>query len=161
MSGTRLAADDLLAIQELVHLYADAVVHRDATQWSECWAEDARWDLGRGRDVEGREAIRELWLGAMAGFAAVVQVVNNGTAWPTGDADHAAGRWYITEAFARANGERGTLHAHYDDTYVRRDGAWRFASRSLQPHYMGTPDLSGAFLSTVDALRQRGGTPDV
>ena len=38
-------------------------------QWGSCWAPDAVWDLGRGRLVEGREAILQLWYGAVAGFA--------------------------------------------------------------------------------------------
>jgi len=161
-----LPADDLIAIQTLVHTYADAVVHRDATQWGRCWAQDARWDLGRGRLVEGRKAIVDLWLSAMGGFAAVVQTVQNGHAWPTVDADaaasSAAGRWYISERFARADGTRGILLAHYEDTYVRSDSeAWQFASRSLQPHYMGPPDLSGDFINTADGLRARGLTADV
>lgn len=161
-----LPADDVIAIQTLVHRYADAVVHRDATQWGRCWAEDARWDLGRGRLVEGRTAIVDLWLSAMGGFAAVVQTVQNGQAWPVDDSDstatRAAGRWYISERFSRADGTRGILLAHYEDAYVRSDSeGWQFSSRSLQPHYMGAPDLSGDFINTADGLRSRGLTPDV
>ena len=165
-----LSADDAIAIQTLVHRYADAVVHRDATQWGRCWAHDARWDLGRGRLVEGRTAIVDLWLSAMGGFAAVVQTVQNGQAWPTdatgdegaGGSRRAAGRWYISERFARADGTRGILLAHYEDSYVRSDDqGWQFASRSLQPHYMGAPDLSGEFTNTADGLRARGRAADV
>ena len=159
--STTLAAEDLLAIQRLVHRYADAVVHRDASQWGVCWAEDARWDLGRGRLVEGRAAILDLWTSAMGGFAAVVQTVQNGDASAGADADRATGRWYISERFCRKDGTRGILLAHYDDEYVRRADGWQFASRFLQPHYMGPPDLSGEFINTADGLTARGLAPAV
>ena len=66
-------------IAELVHLYADAVVHHNGEQWGATWAPDAVWELGKGRRVEGRDAILELWHNAMGGFNAVVQTVLNGT----------------------------------------------------------------------------------
>jgi ketosteroid isomerase-like protein len=148
-----LGADDFVAVMTLVHRYADAVVNRDSAQWGACWAPDARWTLGPGRDVEGRDAIVELWRSAMGNFTAVVQTVANGTAWHQhGSADHAGGRWYISERFCRADGTRGILQAHYDDTYVRRDGEWLFASRALRVHYIGAPDLSAEFLNTTGSV---------
>ncbi len=65
-------------IAMLVHKYADAVVHRNGEQWSSTWAEDAVWDLGGGRLVEGLDAIKQLWYGAMKGFEATIQTVLNG-----------------------------------------------------------------------------------
>jgi len=157
-----VSTDDFVAIQRLVHRYADAVVHRDASQWGLCWAETARWDLGRGRLVEGREAIVALWLSAMKGMAAVVQTVQNGDAWRVdGVPGQAVGRWYISERFARADGSRGILLAHYDDEYVDGESGWQFASRMLQPHYMGGPDLAADFANTAEGLATRGLLPDV
>ena len=150
-----LPPDDFVAIQRLVHRYSDAVVHRDAEQWSSCWADDAEWDLGRGRKVEGLTAIVDLWVRAMGGFAAVVQMVHNGDAWLTSDEHHATGRWFIDERFQRADGETGMLLAHYEDRYVRRDGQWLFASRFLEVHYRGAADMSGEFLNTAAALEAR------
>ena len=49
-------------ISMLVHKYADAVVHRNGTQWSSTWHQDAVWDLGGGRLVEGLDAIKDLCL---------------------------------------------------------------------------------------------------
>jgi hypothetical protein len=135
---------DLIA--ELVHRYADAVIHRDGGQWGSCWAEDARWILGPDRDVTGREAIVALWYKAMTGMEAVVQNVVNGAVDIT--ADTASGRWYIMEHFKRASGDVGILLAYYDDTYVLRDGKWLFASRTLTPQYQGAPDLSAKFLNS-------------
>ena len=113
------------AIADLVHRYADAVVHRDEAQWAATWSDDATWELGRGRRVEGRDAIVALWSGAMDGFNAVVQNVLNGT----------------TELDEQA----GILLAYYDDTYVRTDSGWCFASRELIVQYAGPPDLSAPF----------------
>jgi ketosteroid isomerase-like protein len=132
-------------IAELVHLYSDAVVHFDAEQWAQTWAPDAYWELGPDRKVEGRDAILELWIGAMQGFAAVIQTVLNGTYQLDEDAGTGTGRWHFQESYLRANGKAGVLLAHYDDTYVLRDGRWRFASRVLAIHYGGPPDLSAPF----------------
>jgi ketosteroid isomerase-like protein len=159
---------DHIAVQRLVHQYADAVVHRDAAQWGRCWAEDAQWDLGRGRHVVGRPAIVQLWQTAMAGMAAVVQNVLNGDAWLAadsgdgsassaegGDGQRAHGRWYINERFRRANGAAGILLAHYDDDYVRSADGWLFTNRILRVHYMGAPDLSAEFMNTDEGLSAR------
>lgn len=135
------------AIAALVHRYADAVVRRDKDQWEACWAQDARWQLGPGRSVEGRADIVDLWVKAMSGFAAVVQMVNNGAVHVDGSA--ATGRWYINEHVVRANGAPGLLLAYYDDMYVLVNGDWLFASRSLVAQYQGPPDLSAPFLNRV------------
>ncbi len=149
-----VSVDDFYAIQRLVHQYSDAVVYRDVEQWGECWAHDAVWDLGRGRGIVGRPAIVGLWLKAMDSMEAVVQLTHNGDVWRTnGDADRACGRWYVSERFRRSGGEAGVLLANYDDTYVCTADGWRFASRSLRPHYRGPPDLSADFLNTADRLR--------
>lgn len=144
------APTDREAIAELVHRYADAVVARDADQWASTWAEDAKWYLGPERSVEGRPAIADLWLKAMGGMAAVVQMVNSGEVRFNDDGT-ASGRWYINEHFQRANGVVGILLAHYDDTYVKVGGAWLFSSRQLAVHYQGAPDLSAPFLNAAKA----------
>ena len=150
------SAQDWVEIQQLVHRYADAVVHRNGVQWTSTWAPDAVWDLGHGRLVEGLEAIGELWYGAMAGFEAAVQTVLNGQTALSDDGASATGRWYIQESYIRANGTTGILLAHYDDTYRQVEGQWRFARRFLQPHYTGGADLAAPFLCSADKLRERG-----
>ncbi len=151
-----VSPDDYVAIQRLVHRYSDAVVHRDVDKWGSCWSESAFWDFGRGRKVEGKDAIVRLWLAAMAGMDAVVQMVNNGDAWMIGsDPDRAAGRWYVVERYRRADGEVSILLAHYDDEYVRIPGGWQFSKRFLGVHYQGAPDLSGEFHNTADKLAVR------
>ena len=132
-------------IEDLVHRYADAVVHRDGQQWAATWAPDAIWDLGGGRQVEGRDAIVDLWHRSMARYSAVVQTATGGTVTLDIGAGTGSGRWYVQETTRRTDGETAIMLAHYDDTYVRIDGGWRFASRALSIHYRGSPDLSGTF----------------
>ncbi len=134
-------------IAELVHLYADAVVHFDGEQWGAVWAPVARWSLSPGRTVEGRDAIVEFWYKAMGTFEAVVQTVLNGTYTIDEEAGTGSGRWHIQESFRRTTGEVGILLAHYDDTYALVDGRWCFADRQLVAHYVGPQDLSGRFLN--------------
>lgn len=161
-----VSTDDYYAIQRLLHRYVDAVIHRDGVLWGSTWADDATWDLGRGRLVEGRQAIVDLWYKAMAGMHAVVQVVHSGDV-RYGDAAHpdaldrASGRWYINEWFRRADGTNSVLLAHYDDDYVKVDGEWLFSRRFLQSHYSGPPDLSADFTNHHDALVARGIASDV
>lgn len=149
-------------IEDLVHTYADAVVRRDGDQWAATWAEDANWELGKGRRMEGREAIYAFWNMAMDSFNAVVQNVLNGTCTLDEESGTGTGRWYIHEHWHRmpgapaegANvaGDKGILLAYYDDEYVRRDGKWLFASRDLVPQYSGPADMSGPFLNAWGGL---------
>ena len=107
-------------ISMLVHKYADAVVHRNGAQWSSTWHEDAVWDLGGGRLVEGIDAIKNLWYGAMKGFQATIQTVLNGGIEVDPSGMKASGRWYIQEQVVRTNGDRGILLAHYETNMSRQ-----------------------------------------
>ena len=147
--------DPYSEIAMLVHKYADAVVHRNGEQWSSTWSEDAVWDLGGGRLVEGLDAIKKLWYGAMTGFEATVQTVLNGGVDVDPSGDTASGRWYIQEQVVRSNGDRGILLAHYDDQYVKTTEGWKFSRRFLQSHYSGPQDLSGEFQCSAEKLRER------
>lgn len=160
--NTSVDPSDFVGIQRLVNRYSDAVVHRNGDQWASCWADDAVWDLGGGRLVEGKEAIVKLWFAAMGGMAAVVQHSHNGDANYEGSSrDTAVGRWAISERFLTADGNRGLLLAHYDDAYRKSEGSWLFTRRFLQVHYRGAPDLNGDFLNTKDSLEARGQAPQV
>lgn len=142
-------------ISDLVHRYSDAVSRKDRTQWAATWADDARWDLGKGRVSTGKEDIVTFWQQAVDQLVAVVQMAHNGTVTVNdngngdgngnGNGDTASGRWYISEHASRSNGVVGILLAWYDDTYVRVDGTWLFSSRSLGSLYHGPPDLTGEF----------------
>jgi uncharacterized protein (TIGR02246 family) len=131
----------------LVHLsldYADAVRCADAGAWGELWADDAVWVLGPGRRMEGREAIVATWRGSLAKYARVVQLYLSHTF--AVDGVTASGRLQLMELVEVADGSRRVLAGHYDDTYTKAGGRWRFASRALTQYYSGPPDLSGAFV---------------
>ncbi|MEP7115125.1 MAG: nuclear transport factor 2 family protein [Ilumatobacteraceae bacterium] len=130
-------------VSDLVHRYCDAVVRKDRDQWAATWAPDAHWDLGRGRVMDGVDAIVEYWVQAMDAFATVVQLAHNGQV--TVDGERATGRWYISEHIQRADGTKGLLLAYYDDTYTVVEGHWRFASRAITILYRGPADLSAEF----------------
>ena len=132
-------------ISDLVHRYSDAVVHKNRDQWAATWAPDAYWDLGRGRVMDGKDAVVEYWVGAMDSFDTVVQLAHNGQA--TIDGDRGGGRWYISEHMQRSDGTTGLLLAYYDDTYSVVEGEWRFASRAITVLYRGPADLSTPFAS--------------
>ena len=130
-------------IADLVHRYSDAVSRKDRAQWAATWADDARWDLGKGRVSTGKADIVVFWQQAVDQLVTVVQMVHNGTVMVNGDT--ASGRWYITEHVRRSNGVLGIMLAWYDDTYVRVEGTWLFSSRALGSLYHGPPDLTGEF----------------
>lgn len=139
------------SITDLIHDYADAVVCRDGARWAATWDADGVWDLGGGFKVTGRDAIFDLWKGAMGGFETVIQTVLNGRVEIDEASGRGHGRQYIQEHFEKSKGEFGIMIAYYDDEYVRRGDQWLFASRKLVPLYQGLPDLSGKFLPADSA----------
>lgn len=156
-----VSTDDFLAIERLQHRYVDAVIHRNGVQWASTWSDDATWDLGHGRLVEGKPGIVGLWYKAMQGMHAVFQVVHTGDVRYGDTPDNAAGRWYINEWFRRADGSSNMLLAHYDDEYVKVAGEWLFSRRFLQSHYSGAADLTAEFTNNHAALIERGIPSDV
>jgi uncharacterized protein (TIGR02246 family) len=134
-------ADEYSAIRQLVERYADAVNRRDEADWAACWAGDAEWDLS-GRKVQGRESIVGLWRGAMSNFPWVVQLVLQG-AVERATGERTSGRWYLVELMSTNDGKRQMGLGVYRDSYVKVDGAWRFARRRYDLMYSGPPDLTG------------------
>ena len=126
---------DADAIRRLLHAYGDAVLERDEAAWGALWTEDARWELGPGRVVEGRATIVDHWRTSLAGYRQVVQLYLSNTA--TFDGDVATGRAYLVELNVPMEGDRRVLVAWYDDTYRREAGQWLFSSRSLNKLYAG------------------------
>jgi uncharacterized protein (TIGR02246 family) len=130
--------EDRLAIHELVASYGDAVTRRNAKDWISNWAEDGVWKLpaipGMER-IEGREAILKAWLGAMPGWPFQVNIQTCGAIVVQGD--RASGHTYTAELNTDVNGKTERWTNRYDDTWVKRDGRWLFASRSLTVLHIG------------------------
>ncbi len=127
------ALRDEMAIRDLVASYADAVNRRDRDSWRDTWAENAEWRI-RDTAVLGRQAIVEFWVGAMASFEGVIQMVAQGTVSVTGD--EAFGSWTIWEIGRRAD-EGSLVVGSYSDRYVRQSSGWRFAARHFTVCYRG------------------------
>ena len=140
MTGIGTATDQL-ALHALVADYADAVNVADADRWGATWAEDATWDLGAGRHFEGRSAIVEGWLGAMASFDEVIQIVGHGSVEVSGVT--ASGRWTLFEV-DRRDGETLFVVGCYRDRYRHQDGRWWFTERAFTVTYRSTLP-AGAF----------------
>ncbi|MEM7078349.1 MAG: nuclear transport factor 2 family protein [Pseudomonadota bacterium] len=131
-------------IRDLVARYADAVIRRDKDAWGDTWAADGRWKLPGARLVEGREAIVELWLGAMARFKFVAQIIHQGLVRM--DGDEAFGRFTLTEHLQFADGGGMFNVGVYQDRYVNTADGWRFAERHYTALYndQGSGDMTGA-----------------
>lgn len=122
--------EDRLAIRELVDMYGDAVSRYDADAWGANWAEDAVWILNLTDlpKVEGRKAIVDLWVKAMAAYEYVLMTAKPGEILVNGD--RATGRFWTSEVTRLKTGEEQFIHGRYVDEYVKRGGRWLFASRT-------------------------------
>jgi uncharacterized protein (TIGR02246 family) len=121
--------EDRIAIRSLNESYADAVFRRDAAAWAATWAEDAAWNL-MGMSVTGRDAILQLWLGAMANYPFAGFFVQPGSLAVTGDV--AEGVVYTQEVLEKTDGTIVRPIGCYHDVYVRHDGQWLFQRRSFE-----------------------------
>jgi uncharacterized protein (TIGR02246 family) len=134
---------DELAIRDLNARYIDAVNRHNKEDWAANWSESATWNL-MGMEVAGRDAIVELWTGAMGGFEFALMMLNSGTIEIDGDT--ATGRWYVTEHLKPVEGDANITLGVYDDQYVKEDGQWRFARRHYNVMYQGAADYSGNYI---------------
>ncbi len=121
--------EDRLAIRELHETYGDGVVRFDAETWGSVWADDADWDF-MGVELKGREAIVELWLGAMSNFDAVsFQCV---PASIEVDGDKATSRCQTQEVLKGKDGTTRMLGGLYTDELEKRDGQWVYTKRAFK-----------------------------
>ena len=140
-----VAHSDESALVALTLEYGDAVRVRDVERWAATWTDDGRWVLGEGRDVVGRDAIVAMWSTSIAKYTTVVQLYLACTYDIDGDV--ATGRCVLQELNIKGDGGRHMMAGHYDDTYRRTPGGWRFTSRRLTKYYAGPPDLTGEFFT--------------
>lgn len=121
--------EDRLAIRELHEVYGDGVVRFDAETWGSVWADDADWDF-MGMELKGRDAIVEVWLGAMANFDAVsFQCV---PAAIEVDGDTATSRCQTQEVLKGKDGSTRMIGGLYTDELEKRDGRWVYTKRAFQ-----------------------------
>jgi ketosteroid isomerase-like protein len=141
------AAEDELAIRDLVARYVEAVATADADLYRSVWAPDSVWDVdGRGR-FHGPDAITELYVKLRERQEFAIQRLVSGRvalgAGETGEAPATAtGRWVI-HSLTRTDGQGSELVGIYDDRYARTAEGWRFVERAFHPLYRGPVDLPG------------------
>lgn len=122
------STEDRLAIRELLDAYGDAVVRRDAEDWVMTWAPDGLWSI-RGSEIQGRAALRETWLKAMAAYSFIAF-----TSYPGHiqvDGTGARVRTQTNEWLTLVGGLARRQHGTYTDRLVKLDGRWYFAHRSF------------------------------
>ncbi len=118
--------EDRLAIRELHEIYGDGVVRVDPETWGSVWADDAHWNL-MGMEVEGKDAIVEMWKGAMTNFEAV-----SFSCVPASievDGNSATSRVQTQEIMKQADGSTRVIGGLYDDKLEKRAGRWVYTSR--------------------------------
>src|ERR1700742_504701 len=136
ISPTELA--DRLAIRELVDAYAHCADRRDAEGQKSLFTDDTHFVVymdGQGSEptqvLDGREALTP-GFAALNAYQATMHF--NGPSTVEIGADRATGESYcIAHHLFTEDGERKLMVAwlRYHDTFVKRDGNWRFAAREL------------------------------
>lgn len=134
---------DELALNKLMARYVDAANRRDGAAWSSTWAEDGRWLL-MGMEITGRENILGLWQQVLEGFEFAILMPASGHF--DIDGDTATGHWYLQEFTRDLQGEALAALSRYNDSYVKVNGQWLFASREYSFLYRGPADLSGEYI---------------
>ena len=130
------------AIRQLMARYVDAANRRDGEAWASTWAEDGCWDLV-GMEVQGRDAILEMWRQVVAGFEFAVLMPSSSMIEVNGKT--ASGHWYLQEFTRDLQGEKLLALSRYTDTYSKVDGEWLFQTRRYDFIYRGPADLSGDY----------------
>jgi ketosteroid isomerase-like protein len=141
MSTTEITPTELadrLAIRELFDAYAHCADRRDAEGQKSLFTEDAHFVVymeGQGTEptqvLDGREALSPVF-DALNNYQATMHF--NGQSTIALDGDRATGESYcIAHHLFTEDGERKLMVAwlRYGDTFVKVDGAWRFAERNL------------------------------
>jgi hypothetical protein len=140
-TGSEITTDELadrLAIRELVDAYARCADRRDADGQKSLFTEDTRFVVhmdGDGseptQELTGREALTPVFENLNT-YAATTHF--NGQSTIALDDDRATGESYcLAHHLYTEAGERKLMVAslRYHDTFVKHDGAWRFAERKL------------------------------
>jgi hypothetical protein len=123
---------DHQAIADLAISYAHAVDDQDWARWEGLFVPDALIDYRSSGGITGTPAEIAAWMpDAMSAFTWSMHSISTPEIRFVDD-DHATGRVHLhNRNGVEWEGEPEILDVmgFYHDSYVRRDGAWRFASR--------------------------------
>jgi hypothetical protein len=136
---------DRLAIRELVDAYARCADRRLAEAQKSLFTEDTRFVVymdGQGSEptqaIDGREGLTPVFED-LNQYEATQHFNGQSTIALSGD--RATGESYcIAHHLFTQDGQRKLMLAHlrYEDTFVKQDGAWRFAERNLYVDWIET-----------------------
>lgn len=144
--STRNDFEDRFAIRELIDRYSDAVNQRDWAAFSNCFTEDAVWDVGAPFNfkLESRALISKIASEKISEEVYVVQTAEAVTIQVQGDG--ATARSTIREA-VRSPGDKGIqMVGTYYDQIVRTGDGWRFKYRKYRVTYADlTPPVGEVF----------------
>jgi ketosteroid isomerase-like protein len=119
------------------------VLRVDVAEFSDTWADDARWLIPGDGIIEGRASISATFEKIRPTYKQCVQEVLNGTISYV-DGDNASARWQIRELQWRNDGTVSELIGVYHDVMTRDlDGVLRFTQRDFELIYSGPIDGSG------------------
>lgn len=134
-------------VHNLIGRYCDAVLRVDVAEFSDTWADDARWLIPGDGIIEGRASISATFEKIRPTYRQCVQEVLNGTISYV-DGDNASARWQIRELQWRDDGTVSELIGVYHDVMARDlDGVLRFTQRDFELIYSGPIDGSGKLRS--------------
>lgn len=124
--------EDREAIRALILAYGEAHDNRDYRTFADLFATEGEWVGGLG-SAKGPEAIfalmdRTIGHDPRPGGSGTYHVMTNEQIVIRGDRANATTKWmYLTPGDDDA--PRAVLLGHYDDQFVREDGAWKFLRR--------------------------------
>lgn len=138
------AADQYIAVQNLIGRYCEAVLRADAELFGACWTDDARWRIPGEGVVEGRAAVVDTFTRLRAGYRRCLQQVLNTTVTRT-DERTAAVAVQVRELQWRTDGTGSELvGVYHDDVVTDPEGRAAFRLRDFEMLYRGPVDLNGA-----------------
>ena len=138
-------AEDILEIQMLPQRYADAVMRHNGDDWAATWAKDGEWYL-REEPVRGRDEIRKVWEGAMAGFPFAAFLVQPAIVEVNGDKGTC--RSYVTEILGTNDGKSSPLFVCVRVTAPRSASMAATTTRSCARTASGSSRRAGTRGST-------------
>ena len=129
---------DRLAIRELIDAYAHCADRRDADGQKALFTDDTHFVVymeGQGSEptqvLDGREALTPVF-DDLNRYEATMHF--NGQSTVTLDHEWGSGESYCIAHHLYSEGDERKLmvaYLRYDDRFIKVDGAWRFAARSL------------------------------
>lgn len=150
MSATLLEIADRIAIRELVEAYAHCADRRDATGQMALFTEDTHFvvfmnanDPKPSQELHSRAALAPVFAD-LNQYAATTHFVGQTTIFTLKN-ERATGEAYTLAHHITIKGESRRLmlaSLRYNDTFVKRDGAWLFAERLLYVDWVDERALS-------------------